>query len=149
VGDSWVAHVSTRLVRLARRSLDDKGHVRRIAISILCLVVVGLAVTSEARSVRTARGHLFGTVSRTGRLVLKDGDARQVRIVRAGVYALTVRDRSNRHNFHFAGTDPGVNRRTGIRFVGTVTWNFRLVPGVYRCYSDRRPSGGLSLRVTG
>ncbi len=56
------------------------------------------------------------------------------RLVGAGSYRLTVSDRSAAHNFHLVG--PGVNRRTGVRFRGTVTWTLRLRPGTYRFVCD-------------
>jgi hypothetical protein len=37
-------------------------------------------------------------------------------------------------NFHLVG--PGVNRRTGAAFTGTVTWTVRLARGTYRFGSD-------------
>jgi plastocyanin len=52
----------------------------------------------------------------------------------AGAYILTVRDLSKTDNVHLSG--PGVNKRTGVAFRGTVRWSVRLSPGRYRVRSD-------------
>jgi hypothetical protein len=59
----------------------------------------------------------------------------------SGPYRLTITDRSRTRNFHLVG--PGVNRRTGKAFMGTVTWNVRLVRGTYRYGNDPRLTGRL------
>jgi hypothetical protein len=59
----------------------------------------------------------------------------------AGDYRITVRDRSSSRNFHLVG--PGVNRKTGKRFVGTATWDVTLKPGTYRYGSDPSLTGRL------
>jgi hypothetical protein len=63
------------------------------------------------------------------------------RRVSPGLYRLTVSDRSRTRNFHLLG--PGVNRRTGTAFTGTVTWTVRLARGTYRFGSDPRLTGRL------
>jgi hypothetical protein len=55
--------------------------------------------------------------------------------VPAGRYAITIRDRSRRDNFHLRGR--AVDRRTGIRARGTVRWRVTLTAGSYRYGSDR------------
>jgi plastocyanin len=57
--------------------------------------------------------------------------------LRAGAYAVVVRDRSPRHAFRLAG--PGVSRKTGDRFRGTVRWRVTFRAGVYRYWSS--PAG--------
>ena len=54
--------------------------------------------------------------------------------VKAGTFAITVRDRSKAHNFHLVGK--GVNRKTAVAFTGTQTWTVKLSVGVLRFYSD-------------
>jgi plastocyanin len=56
------------------------------------------------------------------------------RLVGRGTYRITVRDRSAIHNYHLIG--PGVNRKTGVAFRGTVTWTLRLRAGTYRFVCD-------------
>jgi hypothetical protein len=63
----------------------------------------------------------------------------------AGTYRFVVGDRSAKHNFHLSG--PGVNRLTGIAFVGTAKWVVVLKRGVYRYGSDRAKPPKKTLTV--
>ena len=60
-----------------------------------------------------------------------------------GSYRLAVTDQSRSRNFHLIG--PGVDRRTGMRFTGKVTWNLPLAAGTYRFGSDPKLRGRLSV----
>jgi hypothetical protein len=53
-------------------------------------------------------------------------------------YTLIVRDRSPRHNWHIRG--PGVDRTTGVPFVGRREWTVRLREGTYRIVCDPHSS---------
>jgi plastocyanin len=64
--------------------------------------------------------------------------------VAAGRYRLVVADRSKASNFHLVGR--GLDRRTGKRFTGSVTWRFRLTHGMYRYGSDPALSKRLRVR---
>ena len=68
--------------------------------------------------------------------------------VKAGKYRITVRDRSEHHNFHLVGR--GVNKRTSVAFVGTQTWTVTLRKGrTYRFVCDphaRSMRGRLRVR---
>jgi 2',3'-cyclic-nucleotide 2'-phosphodiesterase (5'-nucleotidase family) len=52
----------------------------------------------------------------------------------AGKVQITVRDRSTKDNFHLIG--PGVNKKTGVKFKGTVKWTVTLAIGTYTFRSD-------------
>ncbi len=54
--------------------------------------------------------------------------------LRAGLYKIVIRDRSDEHNFHLTG--PGVNKLTGVEFAGTKTFTVRLRRGTYRFVCD-------------
>ena len=54
--------------------------------------------------------------------------------LKAGRYAITVRDRTAKHNFHPSGA--GVNQKTGVAQVATVTWRVTLKKGTLRFFSD-------------
>jgi hypothetical protein len=60
-----------------------------------------------------------------------------------GRYRVTVADRSRSRNFHLAG--PGVDRRIGKPFTGTVTWIVQLRAGTYRFGSDPQLLGRLTV----
>jgi hypothetical protein len=55
--------------------------------------------------------------------------------LRAGLYTFVVSDLSRRDNFHLLG----VERKTGIAFVGTRRWTVTLRKGTYRYRSDAHP----------
>jgi plastocyanin len=57
-----------------------------------------------------------------------------VRSLPSGRYAIAVHDRAAFHDFHLTG--PGVNKKTGVPFVGTVTWLVTLKKGAYRYQCD-------------
>ncbi len=65
--------------------------------------------------------------------------------VAPGRYAITVRDASAARNFHLVG--PGINRRTGKAFKGTVTWTVNLAAGRYRFGSDPGLAGVLRVSI--
>jgi hypothetical protein len=52
-----------------------------------------------------------------------------------GPATIVVNDRSRTDNFHLSG--PGVNRKTGVKTRGKVTWNVTLAPGTYTYRSDK------------
>jgi plastocyanin len=54
--------------------------------------------------------------------------------VKAGTYAITIRDHASIHDFHLAG--PGVNKKTSVRGTGTTKWTVRLKKGTYRFVCD-------------
>jgi hypothetical protein len=58
--------------------------------------------------------------------------------VKAGTYAIVVRDRTKAHNFHLVGK--GVNRKSTVAGIGTQTWTVKLSVGVLRFYSDKAPA---------
>jgi plastocyanin len=63
-----------------------------------------------------------------------------------GPAVITVNDRSKTDNFHLSG--PGVNKKTGIKTRGKVTWNVTLTPGVYTYRSDKTKKLRGSFTVT-
>jgi hypothetical protein len=67
-------------------------------------------------------------------IALRTAAGRHVHALKAGAYTITVRDRSARHSFHLSGA--GVNRKTGVAQVATVTWNVTLKKGTLRFFSD-------------
>jgi plastocyanin len=77
---------------------------------------------------------LTGTVGPAFSISMRTPAGAVARQVTAGTYRITIRDRSAAHNFHLVG--PGVNRRTGVAFRGTVTWTLRLRVGTYRFVCD-------------
>ena len=80
---------------------------------------------------------LTATVGPGATISLRTARGARVRRLRAGRYRIRVRDRSSRHNFHLRGA--GVNKRTTVRFRGTVTWTVTFRRGrTYSFVSDPR-----------
>ena len=78
---------------------------------------------------------LNGTVGPGRTISLKTSAGAKVKVVTAGAYKVTVKDRTKKDNFHLFGQS--VNRKTGVRFRGTVSWNVTLVVGkTYHYRSD-------------
>jgi plastocyanin len=68
------------------------------------------------------------------------------RSAKAGKTVLTIRDRTKRDNLHLTG--PGVNKKTGVAFTGTVTWTVTLRAGTYTFRSDAHKGLKGTLKVT-
>jgi plastocyanin len=81
---------------------------------------------------------LSGGVSAAGRLTFSRGAT-------PGKASVTIHDASAKENFHLTG--PGVNKRTGIAFKGTVTWTVTLQSGIYTYRSDAHPKTKRTLTV--
>ena len=62
-----------------------------------------------------------------------------------GPAVITVNDRSKTDNFHLTG--PGVNKKTGVKSRGKVTWTVTLAPGLYTYRSDKTKKLRGTLRI--
>jgi hypothetical protein len=83
------------------------------------------SVTAQA-----APQKLVGTVGPGYTISLKTASGKRVTGLTRGTYSLTVKDRSDEHNFVVRG--PGVSRSvTGVDFVGTKTVTIRFGSGSY------------------
>jgi plastocyanin len=67
------------------------------------------------------------------------------RSAKAGKAVLTIRDRSKKDNLHLTG--PGVNKKTGVAFTGTVKWTVALKAGTYTFRSDAHRALKGTLKV--
>jgi hypothetical protein len=65
-------------------------------------------------------------------------DGKPFKSLRAGSYTFVVSDQSARQNFHLKG--PGLNRSTGTRQVGRLSFTTKLAKGRYTYSSDANPS---------
>jgi plastocyanin len=68
------------------------------------------------------------------------------RTAKAGKAILTIRDRTTKDNFHLSG--PGVNKKTGVAFTGTVKWTVTLKAGTYTFRSDAHKTLKGTLKVS-
>ena len=93
------------------------------------------------------RPKLLATVGPGATISLRNATGTVLRTVKAGTYSIVVRDRSKVHNFHLVGK--GVNRKSALAAVTTVTWTVTLRAGVLRFYSDKAPKtvkGSITVR---
>jgi hypothetical protein len=88
---------------------------------------------------------LTGTVGPGFTITLKKGTAK-VKTLKAGSYKITVNDKSNIHDFHLMG--PGVNKKTGVAFMGKVSWSLSLKKGSYTYRSDAHTRLHGTLKVS-
>jgi hypothetical protein len=86
---------------------------------------------------KPATPKLLATVGPKSTISLKSASGATLKTVKAGVYSITVRDRSKLHNFHLVGK--GVNRKSGLAGMGTLTWKVTLSAGPLRYFSDKSP----------
>ena len=97
-------------------------------------VLVGLLAAPAAQAYTT----FYGRVGPGTTIVLKRADGTVVRNARHGNKTFVIRDRSASHNFHLYGR--GIDRRTGVAFVGNRTWSPLLLKvGRYTIVCDRHP----------
>jgi plastocyanin len=68
------------------------------------------------------------------------------RTAKAGKTTITIRDRTTKDNFHLSG--PGVNKKTGVAFTGTVKWTVTLKAGTYTFRSDAHKTLKGTLKVS-
>ncbi len=73
-------------------------------------------------------------------------DGKPAKTLLAGSYTFVVSDRSAKQNFHLKG--PGVNKSTGARQVGRLSFTTKLAKGTYTYSSDAKPSLRRTFTVT-
>jgi plastocyanin len=89
---------------------------------------------------------LNGKVGPRRTIWLKTASGATVKTLKAGAYKIAVRDATKADNFHLVG--PGVNKKTGIKFRGSVTWTLKLKAGKYTFRSDAHKKLRRAFRVT-
>ena len=94
----------------------------------------------------TPTTQMAGSVGPGARISLRNANGQRVTEATAGRAVVMVRDRTRADNFHLRG--PGVNKATGIGFVGRARWTLTLRPGRYVYLSDRHKSLRGSFTVT-
>jgi hypothetical protein len=90
---------------------------------------------------------LLATVGPKRKITLKTAAGGRVKQLTAGPFKITVKDLTKSDNFHLFGA--GVNKRTGVRFHGTVTWSVKFRTGKVTYRSDAHKSLAGSFRVLG
>ncbi len=120
----------------------------RIALLISSGLVAAVVLAAPTAGVTTAPTKLVGVTGPGFTISLKKNGVK-VRTLKAGRYSITVRDKSNIHNFRLKG--PGLNRQiTALSYIGSKTMlvTFRKGKNIYQC--DPHVAQGMkgSFRVT-
>jgi hypothetical protein len=89
---------------------------------------------------------LNGKVGPKRTITLKTASGAAVKTLKAGAYKIAIRDATKADNFHLLG--PGVNKKTGVKFRGGVTWTLKLKAGKHTFRSDAHKKLRRTFRVT-
>jgi hypothetical protein len=90
---------------------------------------------------------LNGRVGPGKTISLKTARGATVKKLKAGAYRISVKDATKADNFHLLG--PGVNKKTGVKFRGTVAWKVRFKAGKkYTVRSDARATLRRTFKAT-
>jgi plastocyanin len=112
---------------------------RRLAFGVIVLALAAAGVWIAPASTRAnADGHLEAIVGTNDGfdITLNDASGNKVVTLAPGTYTIVVHDRSALHNFHLASnTDPSVDFRTGLDFVGDQTFTVTFKPGLRYAYA--------------
>jgi hypothetical protein len=119
----------------------------RILSLLLAFLTAGVASVSVSAAPQAGRRLLVASVTKIGIVALTDVSGRMVTRIPPGKYAIRVADASHSANFHLVSPAAGINKRTGVRFVGKVTWKLTLARASYVYFSDRRRHAKIHFRV--
>ena len=108
---------------------------RTLLIGIVAVAAVSIPAAATGSSTATA---LTGVVGPGFNISLKNADGTGVRHLDRGTYDVTVTDNSIEHNFHLQG--PGVDQKTDVEGMGTVTWTVTITDGTYTFICDAHPT---------
>lgn len=126
------AYFATRRPQ-TRKGNGMNGNTLRRLVLLLAVGITATALLGPAGA-GAATPRLIATVG-PGQTIALRTPAGAARTMKAGVYSIVVRDRAAEHDFRLAG--PGVNKATGVGFIGTQTWKVRLAKGkTYRFLCD-------------
>lgn len=135
--NSGYGHFELFLVRTTNEGVagyDGKGAAICYAngADVIAIWGIGREATTTGKPAVVA---LTGSVGPGRTISLKSAGGARITSLAAGSFRITVRDRSRVDNLHLSG--PGVNKKTGVGFRGTVRWTVELSAGRYVYKSDR------------
>jgi len=113
--------------------------VKRIVIPLIAASAVAATMVVSVQA-GPAAAVLRGEVNDNFVIKLTKNGVR-VKTLKARTYQLLVNDKSSSHNFRLKG--PGINKATGVSFVGKKTWTVRLRVGRYTIQCDPHATSGM------
>ena len=103
---------------------------KRLRVPCASAVAIGALALALAGQTSAAPVKLFGTVGPGFTISLKDAAGKTVKTLKPGTYAFVITDKSNIHDWNLVG--PGVNKTSGIAFIGKKTIVATLKKGSYK-----------------
>jgi hypothetical protein len=113
--------------------------VKRKLISLVAAIAAAatMVVSVQARPAATV---LRGEVNDNFVIKLTKSGVR-VKTLKTRTYQLLINDKSSSHNFRLKG--PGINKATGVGFIGKKTWTVKLKVGRYTIQCDPHATSGM------
>jgi plastocyanin len=116
---------------------------------LLPLILIGavLAATAVGHAAPAKSSGLVGEVG-PGFTIEVKLNSKDVKTLKAGTYKMKIEDKGSIHDFHLMGK--GVNKKTGVSFVGDQTWTVTFKPGKVTYQCDPHAASGMkgSFKVT-
>jgi plastocyanin len=100
----------------------------------LCIATAAVAAMLLPNAAWAQATRLNASVGPGFTISLRDATGANVTRLPVGTYEIVVNDQGIEHNFHLTG--PGVDQRTEVEQVGTVTWTVTFTDGVYTFVCD-------------
>ena len=107
-----------------------------LLLSLAALALVAVAGVNAASSKEA--WDLKGEVYPNYKIEFTNRADKAVKTVKAGTHRIKVEDKASIHNFHLKR--PGLNKSTGVAFVGERIWTVTLKPGKYTYWCDPHSS---------
>src|SRR5436305_1580048 len=120
-------------LRVTERSSTVKP-IRLTLAALTCSALTAALVVASAQGAATGGKTLKAATGPGFTITLKTKAGKKVKTLKRGKYTIEVSDKSAIHNFHLKG--PGVDKKTGIPFVGKKTWKVKLKKGKYTYVCD-------------
>ena len=108
--------------------------------ALLLTLTVAAVAAILVSPVQAKSSGLTGEVGPGYSIEVKKGN-RDLKTIKAGTYRIKVEDKASIHNFHLKG--PGLNKKTGVSFMGETTWTIKLKPGTYTYQCDVHAASGM------
>jgi plastocyanin len=108
-----------------------------------CILAAAVLAAAASGHVATAKGASAGLVGEVGPgfTIEVKRNGKELKTIKAGTYKIKVEDKGSIHDFHFIGK--GLNKKTGVSFVGDQTWTITLKPGKVTYQCDPHASSGM------
>ena len=120
---------------------------RRLLLPLVLAGAVLAATAAVGQAAPAASSGLVGEVG-PGFTIEVKLNGKDVKTLKHGTYKMKIEDKGSIHDFHLMGN--GVNKKTGVSFVGDQTWTVTFKPGKVTYQCDPHAASGMkgSFKVT-